>query len=398
MQPFVLSLPWREPIAALLALEQAIGDEAGTLAFIGGGTHSIARWSYVMHRPVRQRKWHEGDAGQPFDNLQATLDQTAIVPQAGLCPFQGGWAGLLSYELGRAFETLPWPNGHDLSSQRPDCHPSSNMWPDMWLGLYDTVAVFDAHHQRAFILSWGLDDALRPQASLAQTKAHALSDLLVDEPSQNIIATLRAAQVLKETRKHEEQALSHKVGHATGPNMDQTRFITGLHPSRDRGDAQAAIEKAVDYIHAGDIFQANISIKFEGQLAPTDNPQRLFERLLGRHPSPFATYLSLGDKAVVSHSPERFLSRTPDGQLETRPIKGTAPRHIDPDTDAANAASLLASIKDRAENLMIVDLMRNDLSRVCEPGSVKVPRLCALESFSTVHHLVSDVVGQQKRA
>ena len=185
-----------------------------------------------------------------------------------------------------------------------------------------------------------------------------------------------------------------EIGGSTGPYTIQAA-IAACH-ARARTAAETAIARAVSYIHAGDIFQANISIRFSGQLAKGDTPLGLFQRLFARHPSPFATYLSLGDVAVVSHSPERFLSRTASGQLETRPIKGTMPRHIDPDVDAANARSLQSSVKDRAENLMIVDLMRNDLSRVCLAGSVKVPRLCALESFSTVHHLVSDVIGQQK--
>lgn len=352
-KPFILSLPWREPIEAL----RALGEARGTLAFIGGGNHSTARWSYIMHKPIQVHTWHEGDQSHPFAGLDQKLRNTAIVLDPDLAPFQGGWAGLLSYELGRAFENLPWP----VSGLEPAARPAGQTWPDLWLGLYDTIAVFDAHKNSSYVLSWGLDAAFRPNHAKAQQEA-------------NYLVTKLNAPIARSER------LPAK----------------GLAPTRDRGDAQSAIQKAVDYIYAGDIFQANMSIKFAGQLAPNDTPQRLFERLLGRHPSPFATYLSLGDKAVVSHSPERFLSRSAQGQLETRPIKGTSPRHADPVIDAANATALQASAKDRAENLMIVDLMRNDLARVCVAGSVKVPRLCALESFTTVHHLVSDVIGQQK--
>jgi para-aminobenzoate synthetase component 1 len=159
---------------------------------------------------------------------------------------------------------------------------------------------------------------------------------------------------------------------------------------------ESQIAEAINYIQAGDVFQANISARFSGQLEPGDTPFDLFSRLMGRHPSPFAAYLCLGGKVIASHSPERFMSRTASGLLETRPIKGTTSRHKDPIQDARNAQMLLASQKDRAEKLMIVDLMRNDIARVCEAGSVKVPRLCDLESFSTVHHLVSEVRGQQK--
>jgi para-aminobenzoate synthetase component I len=353
IQPFLLSIPWRDPLDALTCL----GCERGVLGFIGGGAHPLARWSFLMDAPVQVHEWREGDKGQPFDGLQARLDRLGIVPEVSpevdYGPFQGGWAGLLGYELGRAFEDLPLPIDERSSANKG--------WPDVWLGLYDTVAVFDAHQNRAFIVAWGLTENGPPDKWLAIEKANALAARLT-APSPTSVA----------------------------PKGQ------GLSPTRSREDAQEAIARAVTYIHDGDIFQANISIGFEGVLATGDTPTALFTRLVSRHPSPFATYLSLGDMAVVSHSPERFLSRTPQGQLETRPIKGTMPRHPDPIKDNANAAILEASLKDRAENLMIVDLMRNDLSRVCIPGSVKVPRLCALESFSTVHHLVSDVIGQQK--
>jgi para-aminobenzoate synthetase component I len=351
--PFLLSIPWRDPLDALACL----GCERGVLGFIGGGAHPLARWSFLMDAPVQVHAWREGDGGGPFGGLQARLDSLGIVPEVGpevdYGPFQGGWAGLLGYELGRAFEELPSPIGEQRSTHTG--------WPDVWLGLYDTVAVFDAHQKRAFIVAWGLDGENPPDKWLAIDKANALA--------QRLSATLPTTLAPK---------------------------AAGLSATRSREDAEGAIARAVTCIHDGDIFQANISIGFAGVLATGDTPTALFTRLVSRHPSPFATYLSLGDLAVVSHSPERFLSRTPQGQLETRPIKGTMPRHPDPVTDSANAATLEASIKDRAENLMIVDLMRNDLSRVCLAGSVKVPRLCALESFSTVHHLVSDVIGQQK--
>jgi para-aminobenzoate synthetase component I len=347
--PFVLSLNWQDPRNALASL----GESAGVLGFIGGGVHPLARWSCIMNEPLHVHQWREGDPKLPFEGLQARLDAFKLTPIPDHGPFQGGWAGLLSYELGRAFEALPWPGW--------GTRPKHGAWPDVWLGLYDTIAIFDAHTRRAFVLSWGLNDDGIADLDLARARAQALEDRLCTEKAAN-----------------------------------KTLASSGLNPIRDRQDREDAIERVITYIHDGDIFQANVSIRFTGQLAPGDTPLGLFSRLVDRHPSPFATFLSLGNRAVVSHSPERFLSRTAEGQLETRPIKGTAPRDLDPVKDAANAAALSQSAKDRAENLMIVDLMRNDLSRVCTPGSVKVPRLCALERFSTVHHLVSDVIGQQK--
>jgi para-aminobenzoate synthetase component 1 len=147
-----------------------------------------------------------------------------------------------------------------------------------------------------------------------------------------------------------------------------------------------------EYIVAGDIFQANLSQRFE---APLGEPAwTLYRRLRERNPAPFAAFLDFPEAVILSASPERFLHVDAAGRVETRPIKGTRPRGIGPEHDAALAEALAESAKDRAENLMIVDLMRNDLSRVCSPGTVRVPELFALEHYATVHHLVSTVVGE----
>jgi para-aminobenzoate synthetase component 1 len=293
--------------------------------------------------------------GDPFAGLQEALSAPDMTPHPDLGPFQGGWAGLLGYELGHAFEALPETG----SAAWPDT------WPDVWLGLYDTLAVFDAESHQAWVLSWGL------------TPASQFDHALAEQRTQNLANLIEAAQPLK-------------------PRAVEAPTTLALRPMQSRAEVESQIARAIDYIRAGDIFQANISARFSGQLEHGDTPFDLFSRLMGRHPSPFAAYLSLGNKIVASHSPERFISRSSSGLLETRPIKGTATRHKDPIQDARNAQTLLGSEKDRAENLMIVDLMRNDIARVCEAGSVKVPRLCDLESFSTVHHLVSEVRGQQK--
>ncbi len=155
---------------------------------------------------------------------------------------------------------------------------------------------------------------------------------------------------------------------------------------------EAAVERVRDYIRAGDIYQANLSQRFEAALPAGFDAFAFYRRLRATNPAPFAAYLDHGDLVVASSSPERFL-RLDGDRVETRPIKGTARRAAEPAEDRARAAALLASDKERAENVMIVDLLRNDLSRICAPGSVSVPVLCGLETYAGVHHLVSVVAG-----
>jgi para-aminobenzoate synthetase component 1 len=166
---------------------------------------------------------------------------------------------------------------------------------------------------------------------------------------------------------------------------------------RPRWSRDQYLEKARqarDYVHAGDVFQVNLSQAFDLELALDDTPWQAFRRLCQQSPAPHAAYFRIDDERVVlTNSPERFLSMH-DRCVETRPIKGTRPRSDDPAEDAALALELAASAKDRAENLMIVDLMRNDLSRVCDPGSITVPALCDIETYANVHHLVSVVEGK----
>jgi para-aminobenzoate synthetase component 1 len=152
------------------------------------------------------------------------------------------------------------------------------------------------------------------------------------------------------------------------------------------------VQRVRDYIFAGDIFQANLSQRFEAPLH--ESPWSFYARLRGRNAAPFAAYFETPDASVISASPERFLRVDRTGFVETRPIKGTRPRGLSPEHDAALGQALAESAKDRAENLMIVDLMRNDLSRVCAPRTVRVAELFSLEHYATVHHLVSTVVGQ----
>ena len=182
-----------------------------------------------------------------------------------------------------------------------------------------------------------------------------------------------------------------------GAVVPRRRWLVGFTPRHPvviytRAHYLKAVERVRDYIFAGDIFQANLSQRFEAPLF--ESPWALYRRL-GNAIRPLCRVPRFpGSLAVLSASPERFLRVDADGRVETRPIKGTRPRGIGPEHDAALGQALAESAKDRAENLMIVDLMRNDLSRVCAPGTVRVAELFALEQYATVHHLVSTVVGQ----
>jgi para-aminobenzoate synthetase component 1 len=153
---------------------------------------------------------------------------------------------------------------------------------------------------------------------------------------------------------------------------------------------RAAVRRILDYLAAGDCYQANLTQAFTASL--TGPPWAVFHRLTRAHPAPHAAYVDLGDTVLVCNSPELLLRRR-GRRIETRPIKGTRPRHGDPARDAMLADELRRDAKERAEHLMIVDLERNDLGRVCVPGTVRVPRLLEVDHHPTVHHLVSHVVG-----
>ena len=187
---------------------------------------------------------------------------------------------------------------------------------------------------------------------------------------------------------------------AAAPDLpaEETWAAADWTPDWSRADYEARVRRVLDYIRAGDIFQANLAQRFTAPRPAGMTPFGLFRRLCRINPAPFAAFLSVArDRAVVSASPKRFLRVAPGARhVETRPIKGTRPRGRTPDEDAALAAELLSSAKDRAENLMIVDLLRNDLARTSVAGSVRVPELWRLDSHAGVHHLVSEVTAEPR--
>ncbi|MGE4220513.1 MAG: aminodeoxychorismate synthase component I [Alphaproteobacteria bacterium] len=333
-----------DPVAAFRALA---GEPWAMLLHSAAADPLRGRYSYAVAEPVATLESVDGAVrqdgrpvpGDPFAALSAMLAGSPSVRPGGPAPFAGGAVGFIGYEAGRHLERLPARHGNPERQ------------PEMAFGLYDAVAVYDHAAGRAWV------QAARPAA---EGKARRLAARL--------------------------SALPVRPG--------------GLPPVVWRGELRRdeyldRVAAILDYIRAGDIYQANFTQRFLADRPSGFDAYALFERLCAGNPAPFAAYLNCGPALqIASASPERFLAVSAEGRIETRPIKGTAARQPDPAADAAAAAALAASAKDRAENLMIVDLMRNDLGRVARIGSVHVPALFAVESFATVHHLVSSVAAR----
>jgi para-aminobenzoate synthetase component 1 len=349
-------VPFRDPLAAFAAFAS---DPVAALLDSAASDAGRGRYAYIAAAPFRVisagakvRVDGVPVEGDPFAVIEREL--AACAPPSGPCPvpFRGGAVGFLGYELGRHLEELPAPLPH------------APAMPDMFIGLYDVVAAFDLIERKAWVISTGLpEQEPEAQSRRADARARMMITRLEDAP-----------EVL--------------------PPPDWSRSGS-WQAERTRDEAEAAVRRAIDYIYAGDIYQANLTQRMLARRPGGLDDFTLYRRLRALSPAPFAAFLRCGpDLSIASASPERFLSLDRERAVETRPIKGTRPRGISSSEDAALAAELVASEKDRAENLMIVDLMRNDLGRVCEIGSVTVPQLIGLESFASVHHLVSVVTAR----
>lgn len=284
---------------------------------------------------------NETFTGEPFAVLGELLGEYHTPKVAGLPegPSCGAAIGYLAYDLGWHLEQLPLTTEDDIAA------------PDLALGFYDLVYGYSHETGAAWVASTG-------QASDAQTRLRDFLSWLDAEP------------------------LPREAGPASDGSL--TRNFT-------KPQYLQALRAVKEYIAAGDIYQANLTQRFDTNLRVS--PWELYLRLREINPAPFAAYLDLGGARIASSSPERFL-KLAGRQVETRPIKGTRPRGATRAQDVALGEELLASLKDNAELLMIVDLERNDLGRACRVGSVRVPELAVLESYQTVHHLVATVLGE----
>jgi len=323
---------------------QAVRQAPGAVLLDAGRPVATrGRYDLLSAWPLAQLAPGQGESGAAFFarlREQLTALGPAEMPPGIELPFAGGLLGYLAYDFGRRIEALPVQAGDDLG------------FGDALFGLYGWALISD-HQAGASQLVLHPSLPAGEQARLLALFEHPPAEV----PEQPAFALLAPFQA----------------------NIDPQRYAEAI------GRIQA-------YIASGDCYQVNYAQRFQARYQGA--PWQAYGALRAVCPTPFAGYLSLpGGGALLSLSPERFI-RVNGGLVETRPIKGTQPRGRDAQEDASNAQALLASSKDRAENLMIVDLLRNDLGRSCRIGSVRVPELFALESYPNVHHLVSAVTGE----
>jgi para-aminobenzoate synthetase component 1 len=302
----------------------------------------------------------EAHFGNPWQVLDALLGRFELLEEADV-PFPlGGCFGFWGYDLKHFIEPkLPRRALDDL--ELPDCH----------LGFYDSLLVFDHRLARAWVVATGL----AADGSRSAARAREQTDFwnAVTERAAAAAETLTAGPCAVATPDSGDSPARPDVR----SNLTREQFL-------------AAVARAQRYIRSGDIYQVNLSQRLSAPWAKSGRD--LFLRLLAASPAPFAAYLDCGDFEIASSSPEQFL-RLSGGHIVTRPIKGTRPRSPDPVRDAQLAWDLQTSPKELAELVMITDLLRNDLGKVCEFGSVRVPDLARLERYPQVQHLVSTVEG-----
>jgi para-aminobenzoate synthetase component 1 len=351
----------REAFALIAARPGAVLLESGTR------DPRLGRWSFLacdpfltFHSKGRRIEITAGGTstvrqGDPFAALQDLLAEVRVERPAGAPPLIAGAVGYFGYDLGRFVERIPERTVDDAPIA--DCH----------LGFYGAVLAIDHTSSRARVSAIGAPET--------------------DPAVAGQVARQRAEELAQAVQGRSPLASSLSPSTSPRPKGGVLPLASGF----TREGYLRAVRRAKEYIAAGDIYQVNLSQRLHARLA-TD-AFSLYQRLQESNPAPFAAYFTTPEAAIVSCSPERFLE-VRGREVETRPIKGTRPRGATPEEDARLAAELLASEKDRAENVMIVDLERNDLGRACEFGSVHVPELFAVESYATVHHLVSTVRGR----
>lgn len=294
--------------------------------------------------------------GNPFFALKGLFERFRLDSELPEFPFTGGGVGYFSYDL------------KDFNERLPDRATDDINISDSVVCFYDTILAFDRSSGEFFIMSSGFPEKGRRRLYRERARLESL--------------------------KNKIYAANQDPASAWNPDFIQKRANTKLESNFTKDSYIKAIEKAKEYIKAGDIYQVNLSQRFK--VTMNMDPFDLYKILRTINPAPFASFLNFGDVKIVSASPERFLKK--EGlRIETRPIKGTRPRGRNISEDARLKKELTESVKDRAENLMIIDLERNDLGRICEYGSVNVSEFMACEEYATVFHLVSTVQGKLRK-
>lgn len=329
-------------------------------------------------------------------------------------------------------QSLPWADPLDYAAAldapdtgRDDARNVERGWEQDWTLLYSGVQA--GYSGRYSLLAWNVAESVEDKGFEALRRRltadaprfanawfgylgyglkNALEDLPRDTPGWANLPPLsfrRFHTVLEFDHQARSVALwsdlaaPHLPAPATAAaGVELPPLSGGLRSNMSRAEYLSRAEHLIARIHAGDLYQANLTRKFTGRFAAAPRPFDVFRRLCAVSPAPYSAFLKQGDTAVISSSPELFLKMEADGRVSTRPIKGTAPRFPDPAQDRASLAKLAASAKDRAENLMIIDLMRNDLARSCMPGSVAAHRLFEVTSHSNVHHMSGTVTGRRR--
>lgn len=345
MSPALHSFPWQDD--AVQHYFQAIADKPwAMLLHSGNSDHPCSRFDIMVADPLATittrgntsyitRLGHPEVSSEqpPLELLQTLLDSFNInITEPGTLPFCGGAVGLFGYDLGRHFEKLPQQADADLTT------------PDMAIGIYDWALIADHHLQQLTLVCLG--DIAQRLAYLQQLRVVERSPFRLSSPWRS--------------------------------NMTRAEYHQKF----------TAVQA---YLQSGDCYQVNLAQRFSA--AYSGDEWHAFQRLNDANRAPFSAFIRLTESAILSLSPERFIALN-QGNIETRPIKGTLPRLADPEADHRQKDKLANSPKDRAENLMIVDLLRNDIGRVAVPGSVRVPELFAVEAFPAVHHLVSTITAK----
>jgi len=347
----------------------------------GMDTQRLGRYSFLGSEPflvmnsrgseitlIRGQE-HEVQRGNPFDTIGKLLEVYKLDYCPAPVPFVGGAVGYFSYDLCHFVEHLPSTAIDDL--KLPECY----------FAFYDAIFAFDHLEGRAYLVATGSPELEEGQRlKRARMRLEEMKSWLY--PGHSVTAS------------EAKQSLARDCFVATAPHNDKQNKEITLKSNFTPEEYIKAVNRVREYIAAGDVFQVNLSQRFQADLEIP--PYELYKRLRKVNPAPFASYLNFPGVAIVSASPERFLKVQGD-LVETRPIKGTRPRGRDPVEDQRLSQELTHSIKDRAENLMIVDLERNDLGRVCRYGTIKVTELAILETFPTVFHLTSTIVGRLHR-